>query len=118
MTDFATGSNSLFQHADVAFVSINVAGRDAHKLGSLPVVADAREALTALRGALEGFTTDEAYREEVSQVRGEWIDERASLRDPVEGEAMSQAQLILALNEIAQPGDTVIAAAGTPPATC
>jgi 3D-(3,5/4)-trihydroxycyclohexane-1,2-dione acylhydrolase (decyclizing) len=115
MTDFATGSNSLFQHADVAFVSINVAGRDAHKLGSLPVVADAREALTALGGALEGFKTDDAYREEVSQVRGEWIDERASLRDPVEGEAMSQAQLILALNEIAQPGDTVIAAAGTPP---
>jgi 3D-(3,5/4)-trihydroxycyclohexane-1,2-dione acylhydrolase (decyclizing) len=115
MTDFATGSNSLFQHAHVRFVSINVAGRDAHKLGSVPVVADAREALTALARALEGFQTEDAYREEVSSVRADWLDERASLRDPVEGEAMSQAQLILALNEIAQPGDTVIAAAGTPP---
>ena len=28
---------------------------------------------------------------------------------------MSQAQLILTLNEVAEPGDTVIAAAGTPP---
>jgi len=115
MTDFATGSNSLFQHAHVRFVSINVAGRDAHKLGSVPVVADAREALTAFARALEGFQTEDAYREEVSAVRADWLDERASLRDPVEGEAMSQAQLILALNEIAQPGDTVIAAAGTPP---
>jgi 3D-(3,5/4)-trihydroxycyclohexane-1,2-dione acylhydrolase (decyclizing) len=115
LTDFATGSNSLFQHPGVRFVSVNVAGRDAHKLGSLPVVADAREALTALAGALDGFETDEAYREEVTRLRAEWLEERSSLRDPVEGEAMSQAQLILALNELAEPGDTVIAAAGTPP---
>ena len=48
LTDFATGSQSLFQHPDVRFASINVTGHDAHKLGALPIVADARE---ALRGA-------------------------------------------------------------------
>jgi 3D-(3,5/4)-trihydroxycyclohexane-1,2-dione acylhydrolase (decyclizing) len=115
LTDFATGSNSLFQNADVRFVSVNVAGRDAHKLGALPIVADARQALVALARSLDGWQTDDAYREEVTGVRADWLQERASLRDPVEGEAMSQAQLILALNEMAQPGDTVIAAAGTPP---
>jgi 3D-(3,5/4)-trihydroxycyclohexane-1,2-dione acylhydrolase (decyclizing) len=115
LTDFATGSNSVFQHPDVRFVSINVWGRDAVKLGAVPVVADAREGLDALSEALAGWSTDDAYREEVTRVRADWLDERASLRDPVEGEAMSQAQLILALNEVAQPGDTVIAAAGTPP---
>jgi len=115
LTDFATGSNSVFQHQDVRFVSINVWGRDAHKQGALPVVADAREALTQLREALAGWSTEEAYRDEVTRERFSWLDERASLRDPVEGEAMSQAQLILTLNEVAEPGDTVIAAAGTPP---
>ncbi len=52
LTDFATGSNSLFQHPDVRFVAINVWGRDAAKQGALPVIADAREALGALRAAL------------------------------------------------------------------
>ena len=115
LTDFATGSHSLFQHPDVRFASVNVWGRDAYKLGALPIVADAREALGALHAELAGWTSEESYREEVARVRTEWLDERASLRDPVEGEAMSQAQLILTLNEVAQPGDTVIAAAGTPP---
>jgi 3D-(3,5/4)-trihydroxycyclohexane-1,2-dione acylhydrolase (decyclizing) len=115
LTDFATGSNSVFQHQDVRFASINVWGRDAHKQGALPIVADAREALTQLREALGEWTTAEEYRDEVTQARASWLDERAALRDPVEGEAMSQAQLILTLNEVAEPGDTVIAAAGTPP---
>jgi 3D-(3,5/4)-trihydroxycyclohexane-1,2-dione acylhydrolase (decyclizing) len=115
LTDFATGSNSLFQHADVRFVAINVWGRDAHKQGALAVVGDAREALDALREALAGWSTGEEYRDEVTRARGEWLDQRATLLRPVEGEAMSQAQLILTLNEVAQEGDTVIAAAGTPP---
>jgi 3D-(3,5/4)-trihydroxycyclohexane-1,2-dione acylhydrolase (decyclizing) len=115
LTDFATGSNSVFQHEEVRFVAVNVWGHDAHKQGALPVVGDAREALVQLREALGGWSTSEAYRDEVSRVRSEWLDQRVSLRDPVEGEAMSQAQLILTLNEVAEPGDTVIAAAGTPP---
>jgi len=115
LTDFATGSNSVFQHQDVRFVAVNIWGRDAHKQGALPVVGDAREALTQLREALGGWSTAEAYRDEVRRTRGAWLDERTALRDPVEGEAMSQAQLILTLNEVAQPGDTVITAAGTPP---
>jgi 3D-(3,5/4)-trihydroxycyclohexane-1,2-dione acylhydrolase (decyclizing) len=115
LTDFATGSNSVFQHQDVRFVAVNIWGRDAHKQGALPVVGDAREALTQLREALGGWSTAETYRDEVTRTRGAWLDERTALRDPVEGEAMSQAQLILTLNEVAQPGDTVITAAGTPP---
>jgi 3D-(3,5/4)-trihydroxycyclohexane-1,2-dione acylhydrolase (decyclizing) len=115
LTDFATGSNSVFQHEDVRFVAINVWGRDAHKQGALPVVGDAREALTQLGEALGDWSTGEEYRDEVTRARAGWLEERAALREPVEGEAMSQAQLILTLNEVAQPGDTVIAAAGTPP---
>jgi 3D-(3,5/4)-trihydroxycyclohexane-1,2-dione acylhydrolase (decyclizing) len=115
LTDFATGSNSLFQHEDVRFVAINTWGRDAVKQGALPVVGDARDALTGLRAALEGWSASEEYRAEVERGRAEWLQERAALSLPVDGEAMSQAQLILTLNELAQAGDTVIAAAGTPP---
>jgi 3D-(3,5/4)-trihydroxycyclohexane-1,2-dione acylhydrolase (decyclizing) len=115
LTDFVTGSNTVFQHPDVRFIGINVWGRDAVKEGAIPVVADAREALTALAEALGDWATDEPYREAVVKAREEWLDMRASLRAPVEGEAMSQSQLILTLNETAEPGDTVITAAGTPP---
>jgi 3D-(3,5/4)-trihydroxycyclohexane-1,2-dione acylhydrolase (decyclizing) len=117
LTDFATGSHSLFQHPDVRFVAINVWGRDAHKQGALPIVADAREALRELTeaAAAAGVATTDSYRDEVARERDGWLATRRSLADPQDGEAMSQAQLILALNEAAQAGDTVIAAAGTPP---
>ena len=117
MTDFTTGSHTLFQHPGVRFVGINVWGRDGYKDGALPIVADAREALSALTAAVaeEGIATAQDYRDEVTSTRQAWLEERAALAEPVDGEAMSQAQLILALNEAAQPGDTVIAAAGTPP---
>src|SRR4029077_8225776 len=47
--------------------------------------------------------------------RASWLETRAGLASQVDGERMSQAQLILALNEAARPGDTIITAAGTPP---
>jgi 3D-(3,5/4)-trihydroxycyclohexane-1,2-dione acylhydrolase (decyclizing) len=116
LTDFATGSQSLFRHPDVRFISVNVTGRDAHKQGALPIVADAREALRALREAgRAGVRPRDEYRADAERARAEWLEERRRLLDPVAGERMSQAQLILTLNDIARPGDTVIAAAGTPP---
>jgi 3D-(3,5/4)-trihydroxycyclohexane-1,2-dione acylhydrolase (decyclizing) len=115
LTDFATGSQSLFQGPRVRFVTVNVTDRDARKEGAIPVVADAREGLRALREAASGFGIDDGYRAEVARVREDWRAARRRLAEPTEGEAMSQAQLILVLNEHAQAGDTVIAAAGTPP---
>ncbi len=114
LTDFATGSNSLFQNPDVRFLAVNVTGRDARKQGALPLVADAREALRALR-ELAAREPDADYEREVTGVRERWLETRRGLLRAVEGEAMSQAQLILTLNEHARAGDTVIAAAGTPP---
>src|SRR5947209_12685207 len=51
LTDFTTGSQSIFGNPDVRFIGINVYGRDAHKQGALPIVADARETLRALLSA-------------------------------------------------------------------
>ena len=56
--DFATASNSLFHNPNVRFVSINANAHDAFKNGALPVVADAREALTALAAACRERAVD------------------------------------------------------------
>ena len=117
LTDFATGSQSVFENPNVRFVAVNVWGRDAHKQGALPVVADARVALDALTEAVRarGVATNDDYRDDVERVRNEWLGVRAALSQHATGEAMSQGELILTLNDVAQPGDTVITAAGTPP---
>ncbi|MDQ4082080.1 MAG: thiamine pyrophosphate-binding protein, partial [Actinomycetota bacterium] len=117
LTDFATGSQSVFQHPDVRFAAVNVTDRDARKQGALPIVADAREALLALRVACARarVSTTEDYRREVERTKDEWLEERRRVAEPIEGETMSQGQLILTLNDVARDGDTVIAAAGTPP---
>ncbi|MDQ3653573.1 MAG: thiamine pyrophosphate-binding protein, partial [Chloroflexota bacterium] len=46
--DFVTSSHSAFQNADVRVIGINVDAMDAHKLGGLPLVGDARATLEAL----------------------------------------------------------------------
>ncbi|MGA8114155.1 MAG: thiamine pyrophosphate-binding protein, partial [Actinocatenispora sp.] len=47
-SDFTTASHTLFHRPGVRFVNINVAAVDAAKQSALPVLADARAALTAL----------------------------------------------------------------------
>src|SRR5262249_38715204 len=118
LTDFATGSQSCFNHPQVRFVSINVSGHDAHKQGAVPIIADAREALTALHQAAKGanIRPKPAYLEEIVAARKAWTEKlQREVFTHHEGEAMSQAELIQALNQEAKAGDTVIAAAGGPP---
>ena len=69
----------------------------------------------AHRRAAAGISAPAGLRAEVEDARARWLDTRAGLADQVEGERMSQGQLILTLNEAARTGDTVITAAGTPP---
>lgn len=118
LTDFSTGSQSAFQHSDVRFIGINVAGHDAYKQGALPIIADAREALTALSEAARtsNIRPNETYRMKIKTYQDAYeksLQEEIYVDHP--GEAMSQAQLIRTLNEEAQPKDCVIAAAGSPP---
>ena len=118
LTDFATGSQSCFNHPKVRFIHINVCSRDAHKQGALPITADAREALRALyRGAkAAGIEPRTVYLEEVAVARRVWEEKmEREVYTHHEGEAMSQAELIRVLNHEARPGDTVIAAAGGAP---
>src|SRR5260221_2453948 len=118
LTDFSTGSMSAFQNPDVKFISLNVAGHDAYKLGALPIVADAREGLRALSAAVRaaGLTPDPAYAREIAAANSAWSEQiQADILAPKPSAAMSQGQLIGAINAEAQAGDTVLTAAGGPP---
>jgi 3D-(3,5/4)-trihydroxycyclohexane-1,2-dione acylhydrolase (decyclizing) len=118
LTDFATGSQSCFNHPQVRFISINVCSHDAYKQGALPITADAREALRNLHQAARsaGVETRPEYRREVETVRKDWADKmQREVFTHHSGEGMSQGELIQALNQEAQEGDTVIGAAGGPP---
>ena len=116
LIDLTTGSKSLFQHSEVRFVGVNVVARDAHKLGALPLVADAKLALRALADGLTeaGWRTPEAWRERALEARERWERELDADLRPREGERMSQAQLLRTLNQAAGPGDWLVVASGTP----
>lgn len=117
LDDFSTGSQTMFQHPDVKFVGINVAGADAFKQGAVPVISDAKEALTALQKSCRtaGITPRPAYVKEVTRAVGRWqkkIAEESFVTMP--GEAMSQGHLVKILNDESRRGDSVVAAAGSP----
>jgi 3D-(3,5/4)-trihydroxycyclohexane-1,2-dione acylhydrolase (decyclizing) len=118
LQDFTTGSHALFQRPDVRFVSVNVSTADAHKLGAIPVVGDARLTLARLRDGLRaaGYATDAGYRAEVRREQAAWGQALEADLAPREGEVMSQGQALRVLNRRTRGGDVVITAAGTPPA--
>jgi 3D-(3,5/4)-trihydroxycyclohexane-1,2-dione acylhydrolase (decyclizing) len=118
LTDFATGSRSLFQDPDVKFLSINVSGHDAFKMGARALLADAREALRELirAGHEAGLEPNEAYLAHVKSTREQW---RTRLDREVfamgDGDPLTQGHMLRIINEQARDGDTVVAAAGSPP---
>ncbi len=75
LSDFTTASKSAYQNPSVRFVGINVVAMDANKLSALPVVADAKRALSALSQALRenGYRgTAQEYRSQVQTLKAEW----------------------------------------------
>jgi 3D-(3,5/4)-trihydroxycyclohexane-1,2-dione acylhydrolase (decyclizing) len=114
LTDFTTGSHSVFEDDDVRFVGINVCAADAHKLGAAPVVADARLALEALAAACGGTAGRAGRREQAIDARVAWRETMAEhVAEPAE--QMSQATVYATLNATVRPGDWVVAAAGYAP---
>ena len=128
LTDFATASQSIFQNPDVEFVSINVSEFDGVKQGALTAVGDAKLALTQLNKTLKGFKVPASWASEVAKLNSAWRVERALVMDPdvlfdkktlpnspITEAILTQGQLLGVLQEHAQDGDILIAAAGGPP---
>jgi 3D-(3,5/4)-trihydroxycyclohexane-1,2-dione acylhydrolase (decyclizing) len=115
-SDFTTSSRTAFQNSDVKFININIASFDAFKHGSaIPVVADAREALTELVAAIAGHEVDAQYAAFVASEKAMWdaavdasfVDQKLVLP--------GQAEIIGAVQQASDPRDVVICAAGSLP---
>ena len=121
-SDFTTASRTAFQDNGVRFVNINVARFDAGKHSGLSVVADAREALTALTAALDGYAVDDAYRSRQAALWAEWdasveaaFHPAPEVTDRLADGLLTQGQVLGAVNELTDPRDVVLCAAGSMP---
>ena len=114
LQDFITGSHSLFERHDVGFVNLNVGSFDAHKIGALPVVGDAKLSLTWLLEALSasGYATSDEYRAEVRDARNATQQLLDADLETHEGEIMTQAQVVHALNERTGADDVIVLGSG------
>ncbi|TWG03208.1 3D-(3,5/4)-trihydroxycyclohexane-1,2-dione hydrolase [Streptomyces brevispora] len=127
-SDFTTASATLFANPDVRFLNLNITGFDAHKLGALPLVADARASLEALTAALAGSDdhrtdtayedeyTDTAYEEEYTDTKARWeqrVDAAYATPDP--DARPTQTQVLGLLDELVTDDDILINAAGSLP---
>ncbi|WP_137989232.1 3D-(3,5/4)-trihydroxycyclohexane-1,2-dione acylhydrolase (decyclizing) [Streptomyces vilmorinianum] len=111
-TDFTTASQTLFACPEVRFVNLNIAGFDAHKQGALPLVADAREGVTALTEALDGYRSQATW----AISKGLWQEEvDAAYAVPDEDARPTQPQVLGVLDTLVDASDILINAAGSLP---
>ncbi|WP_306141830.1 3D-(3,5/4)-trihydroxycyclohexane-1,2-dione acylhydrolase (decyclizing) [Roseibium sp. MMSF_3412] len=119
LQDFTTGSWTAFA-ADARIVSVNVGRHDAAKHMSLPVVGDAKLSLPVLSEALGSFAAPGIWVEQAARERADWaayVDENTSpVTKDGSNRPMSYAQVIGAVNDVCDPDDRVVAAAGGLPA--
>ena len=114
-SDFTSASRTAFGNPDVRFVNINVASLDSVKQGGVSVVSDAREAIDALREALDGYSVDDDYRTRVTDLAQEWDDIVSDAYRVEDGVALNQNQVIGLANTLSDPRDVVVCAAGSMP---
>ena len=103
-SDFTTASKTAFQDPGVRFVNVNVAEFDAFKHAGLPLVADARVALEALRAALGGLA---GRRPPIASGRrsstASGTQRSSAIYDRGHGPLPSQGEVIGAVNTLRAP---------------
>ena len=123
-SDFTTASKSAFQDPGVRFININVTSFDAAKLSGVAVVADAREALTQLVEAVDGYRAPQEWERRAGEQSAAWANEVKRLvsgatagdtAGDTGGGLSSQAQVIGAINDAAGETGVVVCAAGSAP---
>ena len=134
-TDYTTSSKWLFRE-DAKFVNINVSEFQSFKLDATPVIADAKDALTKLCAALEGYKT--GYAGEIEAAIAKWNAEydrlaaitfgpdyvpevndanaKSAFRYAEDVNAqLTQTTALAAVNRMIEAGDSVIGASGSLP---
>ena len=115
LQDFTTGSWTVFS-MDSKFISINAARHDATKHLSLPVVGDAKLALTTLSKACSGFKASSKWMSFAQEERKKWDAYVSDNISVVNNRPNSYAQAIGVVNAICEQRDRIVAAAGGLPA--
>ena len=128
-SDFTTASRTAFQNPDVRFVNINVVGMDVIKHAGIGIQADARETLQALLPMLDGYSVDQSYSRSIAELNATWdetvrrayLPETQRATDEVSAAAagsaglLTQSEVIGMVNELSDPRDVVVCAAGSMP---
>jgi 3D-(3,5/4)-trihydroxycyclohexane-1,2-dione acylhydrolase (decyclizing) len=121
-SDFTTASRTAFQDSGVRFVNINIASFDAGKHSGYAVVGDARETLTALCAELDGWSVPRAYRTKQGRLWKQWDAQveaayhpPAKVTEGLEEGLLTQGEVIGCVNELSDPRDVVLCAAGSMP---
>ncbi|GHA45119.1 3D-(3,5/4)-trihydroxycyclohexane-1,2-dione acylhydrolase (decyclizing) [Amylibacter ulvae] len=113
LQDFTTGSWTAFDQ-DAQIIAINAARHDAGKHMSLPVVGDAKLSLQELSRSLS-YSAPDGWVELAQQERSKW-DAYVADNVSIGNRPNSYAQAIGVVNDLCDPRDRVVAAAGGLPA--
>jgi 3D-(3,5/4)-trihydroxycyclohexane-1,2-dione acylhydrolase (decyclizing) len=111
LQDFTTGSWTLFKNPAYKLISINTARFDATKRNAVALIGDAKESLVELGTLLSGYKADSAWSSRRATTRNEVIS-NIEVRTKEKLELPSYAQVVKLINEIAEPEDYVLTAAG------
>ena len=112
LQDFTTGSWSLFADPGKRIVGLNVQPFDAGKHRALTLVADAREGLTELSAALDGWTAPAAWTADAQAGKAVWQEAAARVTATTNTALPSDAQVIGAVQRAIGSEAIVLHAAG------
>ncbi len=111
-TDFTTSSKWLFKE-DRKVLGINICPFDAYKMDAEAIVADARETVKALIGALDGYKTE--YTDEIKNAKADWdaiVDDYYTKE--LDG-GLNQTLALGIINEFMGEDDIAVGSAGSLP---
>lgn len=114
LQDFTTGSWTAFAK-DAQIIGLNVGRHDAMKHLSLPVVGDAKLGFAALSAAMGGHKGAADWVGFAQAERAKWVGYTNEITKAGNG-PNSYAQVIRVVNDLCDPRDRVVAAAGGLPA--
>lgn len=121
-SDFTTGSETLFAR-DTQFININISHVDVGKERATKLLGDAQMALREIIASLGSRHVEVAeargerrvLREELAELRTEWIKEQDRLRSLGLQNPMAQSEVIGIVNDFCDIKDVVVSAAGSLP---
>jgi 3D-(3,5/4)-trihydroxycyclohexane-1,2-dione acylhydrolase (decyclizing) len=110
LQDFTTGSWSVFRDESMKLVTINTARFDASKHRAISVIGDARVTLASIDAELGNYTAPPEWLSHTAEVRRAWYSYLDEISAP-EGKP-TYAKVIRAVNDICDPSDYQVSAAG------